>query len=73
MMSSLTRVGQTLQNRLEGSHDAGPLGSRSNLTSFDYKSTNYKEFLKNACFLPLLLPYGLRHNQGNTEECQKLP
>lgn len=36
MMSSITRIAQTLQNKLEGSHDAGPLsrvsrGGRSNL------------------------------------------
>lgn len=49
MMSSLTKVGQTLQNKLESSHDTGPLGritkeGRSNLPrSFTYKSTNYKE------------------------------
>lgn len=78
MMSSVTTIGQTLQNRPEGSHNARPLGrvskaDRSNLLLFiTYKSTKIikksEEYLKNAWFLLPFLPKGLKYNPGSTED-----
>ena len=78
MMSSVTRTGQILQIRLEGSQNAGTLsrvsqGYSSNLLLYEYK--NYKEleeYFLNAWFPYLLLPNSLRYNQISTKECHRV-